>query len=42
MKTLIRLARSTDLAPRHAIEDALGLMLICIMIGVGFAATGLM
>jgi len=42
MKTLIRLARSADLAPRHAIEDALGLMLICIMIGVGFAATGLM
>jgi hypothetical protein len=42
MKTLVRLARSADLAPRHAIEDAVGLALICVMIGVGFAATGLM
>ena len=42
MKTLIRLARTAELAPRHAIEDALGLALICVMIGAGFAATGLM
>jgi hypothetical protein len=42
MKTLARLARSADLAPRHAIEDAVGLALLCVMIGAGFAATGLM
>jgi hypothetical protein len=42
MKTLVRLARSADLAPRHAVEDALGLALLCVMIGAGFAATGLM
>jgi hypothetical protein len=42
MKTLARLAHAADLSPRHAIEDALGLALLCVMIGGAFAATGLM
>lgn len=38
MKLLTRLAAAT---PRHALEDALGLAGLCLLIGLGFAATGL-
>jgi hypothetical protein len=42
MKTLARLARAADLSPRQAMEDAVGLALLCVMIAAGFAVTDLM
>jgi hypothetical protein len=41
MKILARFAFSTDDVPDGALEDALGLAALCLMILVGFAATSL-
>ena len=42
MKAIARIAASAmDQAPEQALEDALGLAAICLLIWLGFAATGL-
>ena len=38
MKALVRIAAD---APRHAVEDALGLAALCLLVVGGFAATAL-
>ncbi len=41
MSTLIRIAAAADRSPRGAIEDAVGLALLCLLVLTGFALTGL-
>ena len=41
MKHLARIAFSDDAAPQGALEDALGLAALCLMVLAGFAATSL-
>ena len=38
MKTLARLVSD---APRHAMEDVLGLAALCLLVGLAFSATAL-
>ena len=41
MSRIIHIARAADRLPRYAVEDAIGLAFLCLLIGGGFSAAGL-
>lgn len=41
MTAIRRIARAADRLPRYAVEDALGLAFLCVLIFGGFSAAGL-
>lgn len=41
MSAIIRIAAAADRAPKGAVEDAVGLALLCLLAVAGFALTGL-
>ena len=41
MTALSRIARAAERLPRHAVEDAIGMAFLCLLIGGGFSAAGM-
>ncbi|MGG7564774.1 hypothetical protein ACQ5SO_01255 [Rhodovulum sp. DZ06] len=41
MTAIARIVRAADRLPRYAVEDAIGLAFLCLLIGGGFSAAGL-